>query len=231
MRRILTAVTLVVTAWIAVLIGIRKLLSGTHQVGDALVETPTDDTRTDKRGAVKSVQGAQIEMPEERIAELWHPENLERLARTYWSFLSKSTLGLIKVRYTPTERYVTLIFPWLRLLTFQAPEYETGQDTGVVRWRIEKGLLVASEGRGGDGYLEIDVRRLHSSKPGRGRLHVEVSIANFYPQLSHYASRYVYANTQSRIHVLVTYGFLRRIARGDLDESVARKYETTGALT
>jgi hypothetical protein len=93
-----------------------------------------------------------------------------------------------------------------------------------VRWRIDKGLLVASAGRGGDGYLEIDVRHLSCDEPGQKRINVEVEIANFYPQIASRLGRFLYTNTQSRIHVLVTHGFLRRLARRELDESVAGRF-------
>jgi hypothetical protein len=51
------------------------------------------------------------------------------------------------------------------------------------------------------------------------RLHVEVEVANFYPSIASRLSRRVYNATQSRIHVIVTYGFLRSLARLDLAES------------
>ena len=79
-----------------------------------------------------------------------------------------------------------------------------------MRWRIEKGLLVAAPGRGGDGYLEIDVRRLDCDVPGSQRINVEVEVANFYPAIASRLGRFLYTNTQSRIHVIVTHGFLRR---------------------
>jgi hypothetical protein len=71
--------------------------------------------------------------------------------------------------------------PWIKLLTFRAPEYEMNACTGIVRWRIEKGLFVASQGREGDGYLEIEVQRLDYHDWNKVRVHVEVEVANFYP--------------------------------------------------
>jgi hypothetical protein len=162
-------------------------------------------------------------MPRETLEELWDPLHLERLARTYWSFLSRCTLGLIRVRYTPGERYVTFL-GLIRLLTFDAPEYEMDADRGIVRWRIVQGLLVAQPGRAKDGYLEIDVRRLPCREAGMARVNVEVTVANFYPHIAHRLSRFVYTNTQSRIHVIVTHGFLRRLVRRDLDQSVAGRF-------
>ena len=44
-------------------------------------------------------------------------------------------------------------------------------------------------------------------------------MANFYPAIASRLSRFVYTNTQSRIHVIVTHGFLRSLARLDLEPS------------
>ena len=41
--------------------------------------------------------------------ELWHPENLERLARAYWRYLGKISLGLIRVVYESDARTVVLL--------------------------------------------------------------------------------------------------------------------------
>jgi hypothetical protein len=207
-----------------------RRLGGPGEVAGVIVRDPTDDTRIDSSGAVRSVQGADIVISDDRFGELWSTETLERLARTYWAYLTYVTLGFIRIYYTDTERYVCLLFRPLRLLTFQAPEYETETDHAVVRWRIEKGLLVATRGRGGDGFLEIEVRRLESDEPGKQRINVEVEVANFYPQIASRLGRWLYTNTQSRIHVIVTHGFLRRLARRDLDESITGKYRRRGAV-
>jgi hypothetical protein len=100
----------------------------------------------------------------------------------------------------------------------------------VVRWTIRSGILVARPGRSGDGYLEIDVKRLPSEEPGFVRAHVEVEVANFYPSLARWVARWFYSVTQSRIHVLVTHGFLRSLARLELEESAVGRFapaETT----
>jgi hypothetical protein len=179
-----------------------------------------DDTSEDPRtGAVRSVQAADLYMPRDALRQIWTPLHLERLARTYWRFLTRVTLGLIRVKYTEGERSVVLLFRPLRLLTFRAPEYEMDEHRGLVRWRIAQGLLVARAGRGKDGYLQIDVRRCDSDDPERARLHVEVEVANFYPAIASHIGRWVYNETQSRIHVIVTHGFLRSLARLDLAES------------
>jgi hypothetical protein len=170
-------------------------------------------------GAVRSVQRADLVVDEDALREIWTPEHLERLARTYWRFLTRVTLGLIRVRYSEGERYVVLLAPPLRLLTFQAPEYEMDAARGLVRWRIARGLLVSRRGRNGRGHLQIEVRRSRGDDSEHARLHVEVEVANFYPSIASRLSRRVYNATQSRIHVVITYGFLRSLARLDLAES------------
>jgi hypothetical protein len=185
----------------------------------ARIQNLQDKTVIDDDGAVRSIQSADVILPADELAKLWSPENLERLARTYWRFLTRVTLGVIRVKYTERERFVCLLFRPFVLLSFQAPEYEMDANRGVVRWRIESGILVSARGRGGNGYLEIDVERCDPEAEGEARLHVEVEVANFYPAIAHGLSRWLYANTQSRIHVLVTYGFLRSLANLDLAES------------
>jgi hypothetical protein len=176
----------------------------------------SEDART---GAMRSVQAADLSLPETALRELWSPMYLERLARTYWRFLSRVTLGLVRVRYSQTERSVVLLGLRLELLTFAAPEYDLEAGHGIVRWRIARGLLVARRGRGGAGHLQIDVRRLPDSSPGCARLHVEVEVANFHPAIASGFGLRIYNATQARIHVLVTHGFLRSLARLDLAES------------
>jgi hypothetical protein len=186
----------------------------------AVVVDLGDSTSLDNdSGAARSVQRADLELDESALAEIWTPEHLERLARTYWRFLTRVTLGLVRVRYTPTERSVILLIPQLKLLTFQAPEYEMDATRGLVRWRIARGLLVSRRGRNGRGHLQIEIRRRPLQKPGRAILHVEVEVANFYPSIASRLSRGLYNATQSRIHVIITYGFLRSLARLDLAES------------
>ena len=171
--------------------------------------------------AVTSVQKAELLIDRDALAEIWTPENLERLARTYWRFLTRVTLGLVRVHYSERERYVALVLPPLRLITFQAPEYEIDSTRGLVRWRIARGLLVSRRGRNGRGYLQIEVRRRPEEDPAAKRvdLHVEVEVANFYPSIASRLSRPVYNATQSRLHVIITLSFLRSLTRLDLAES------------
>jgi hypothetical protein len=216
----------VVLAVPALLFGFaRRLLNRDQHVAEAVIADPHDSTTIDHRtGAVRSAQAADLYLPASALEGIWTPVHLERLARTYWRFLTRATLGLIRVRYTEGERSVVLLFLPLKLLTFHAPEYEMDEHRGVVRWRIARGVLVARAGRQGDGYLQIDVRRCPSDDPQRARLHVEVEVANFYPAIASGIGRWFYNETQSRIHVIVTHGFLRSLARLDLAESRVGKF-------
>jgi hypothetical protein len=192
-----------------------------RRVAAAMLVGPRDTTVMDADGAVRSIQAADLEVPTEELDSVWTPMYLERLARTYWKFLSRVSLGLIRVRYTATDRAVVLLGRPLVLLRFHAPDYELDGDRGLVRWRIRDGVLVAQRDHG---YLEIEVRRAPGTVPGLSRAHVEVEVANFYPALSVWVARWFYVNTQSRIHVLVTYGFLRSLARRELEESAVGRF-------
>jgi hypothetical protein len=209
----------VLAAIAALFVGARAILNRGRLVGRAVIRDPAESTRTDpETGAVTSIQAADISLPEPAVAEIWTPMHLERLARTYWRFLSRCTLGIIRVKYTEAERFVCVLARPFVLLSFRAPEYEMDAHRGIVRWRIEKGVLVSRAGRG-DGHLEIEVERQAAGADGNVVLHVEVEVANFYPSLASSIGQWFYANTQSRIHVIVTHGFLRSLARLDLAES------------
>jgi hypothetical protein len=216
-------VALVLLALALVALG-TKLISRPSRVGAVEIGALQDSTHSDQRGAVRSVQSADLRIDSKALDEIWTPMNLERLARTYWRFLTRCTLGLIRIQYTDEERFVVFIRKPFVLLAFRKPEYEMDDVRGIVRWRIERGVLVAAPGINSDGYLEIDVARRPSEKPGLSTLHVDVEIANYYPRIAASIAQWVYAATQSKIHVLVCYAFLRSIARGDLAESKTARF-------
>jgi hypothetical protein len=212
----------------AAFVGLRKVFVRPVPQGVDVVRDVDDDTKIDgDTGAVRSVQSAEVSLPADKVEALWSPLYLERLARTYWRFLTRATLGIVRVYYTDGERYVCLLFKPFKLITFDAPEYEMDAERGVVRWRIMRGLLVARRGHDRDGYLQIDVRRSPGGRPGCVNVEVEVEVANFYPAIAYRLSRFVYTQTQSRIHVIVTHGFLRSLARLDLEPSVVGRFVTT----
>jgi hypothetical protein len=198
------------------------------RIAKAVIADPDEGTTVDEQGAVHSVQAADLTLPAAEVDRIWDPHHLERLARTYWRFLTRATLGLVRVAYTETGRYVVLVCRPFTLLSFRAPEYEMDERRAVVRWRIRRGVLVASRGHEGDGYLEIAVARSDAAEAGKARLHIEVEVANFYPALASNVAMWFYKATQSRIHVIVTHAFLRSLARMDLAQSRVRRFPRPG---
>jgi hypothetical protein len=187
----------------------------------AVIVSPRKSTTISSDGAVRSVQSAEITMAKVDLDRMWTPTNLENLARTYWRFLTRVTLGLIRVVYGSNERSVVFLTRPITLLRFNAPEYTMEPDHGNVRWQIRGGLLVAGRGRRrGCGYLSLDVRRLPElTTDGQAKLRIEVEVANFYPSIAAGFSTPVYEATQSAIHVLVTHAFLRSLAKLNLATS------------
>jgi len=181
-------------------------------------------------GPVTSKQEALVTLPRRELDRIWSPEYLERLARTYWRWLSKISLGLLRVVYTPTTRRIVFLTPPFTLLRFHAPEYETKPDCGVVTWRIDRGLLVAPPGRG-EGFLRITVKRPDDPDGDEVTARVSSEVANFYPALGGWGwfakiGAWVYRNTQLRIHVIVTNGFLRSLSRLQLVPSKVGQLRT-----
>jgi hypothetical protein len=176
---------------------------------------------------VASVQEAELSMPAAALSSLWQPASLERLARGYWLYLTRVSGGLIRVVHGEQSRTVVLWTPRLALLRFRAPEYETSADRAAVRWRIERGLLVAAAGRG-SGWLRIEIRRdradagaAAAGAEARARVRIVVEVRNFYPWLrgsGRFArfGAWIYSQTQVRIHRRVTIGFLRSLASLEL---------------
>ncbi len=186
----------------------------------AVIVSPRRSTVIARDGAVRSVQSAELLVTQADLDRLWTARNLENLARTYWSFLSRVTLGLIRVRYAENERRVVLLFRPLTLLRFEGPEYVIESDHGKVSWQIRDGLLVTRAGRG-SGFLALDVRKMGMSTDNvdRRKLYIEVEVANFYPSIASSFSTPVYTVTQSFVHVLVTHAFLRSLAALELESS------------
>ena len=89
-----------------------------RRVADAVIRDPEEHTVFDDDGGVRSIQAADVTVPADELDERWNATHLERLARTYWKYLSRVTLGLIRVTYTDTERLVVLLFRPFVLLRF-----------------------------------------------------------------------------------------------------------------
>ena len=115
----------------------RRLLARRREVGARvrIVEPPSAESSLD--GSVTSMQVADVTLPASELERIWTPEYLERLARTYWLFLTRVSLGLLRVLYTPESREVVFIRRPFRLLTFRAPLYDIRPNRGSVTWPIE----------------------------------------------------------------------------------------------
>jgi hypothetical protein len=215
---VIAPITLIIAA-VSAVVAWRRRHDNRPLPAHAVIVSPRESTSIAHDGAVRSAQSAELTLDPEDLERIWNPTNLENLARTYWRFLSRVTLGLIKVVYGRGTRSVVLLVKPLTLLRFDAPEYLMEDDHGAVRWAIKDGLLVARSGRG-CGYLSVDVRRLGMTEEGRAKLRIQVEVANFYPSIAVGFSTPVYEMTQSAIHVLVTNNFLRSLAKLDLAQSV-----------
>jgi len=176
-------------------------------------------------GTISTREEAEITVPVKVLDTLWKPEHLEDLARTYWAYLTKFSLGLIRVRYGEDYREVVLLGRPLVLLRFHPPEYETTLTRGTVTWRIARGLLVAPSGRN-KGYLRIEVTRQPADDNGDVTITVSSEVAHFLPALSFPGSsllnrfgRWLYRFTQLRVHVVVTHGFLKSLGNLRLERS------------
>jgi hypothetical protein len=185
----------------------------------AVIVSPRKSTSIARDGAVSSIQSAELTVPADDLMRLWNPTNLENLASTYWRFLTKVTLGIVRVKYGQDSRSVCLLVKPLTLLRFDAPEYELEDTRGKVTWKIRDGLLVARGGRG-CGHLSLEVMIVEQqTSPGNAIIRIVVDVSNFYPSIAAGFSTPVYEATQSSVHVLVTHAFLRSLATLKLSES------------
>ena len=121
--------------------------------------------------------------------------------------------------YAHDGRTVTLLGR-IPLLRFGVPHYETEDGKGRVTWPVDRGLLVAREGRG-QGHLRVEVMRCdrdgiddeEDAKLDQVRIIARVEVQNFYPGLRGHGrlarlGAWFYAQTQLRIHVIVCNGYL-----------------------
>src|SRR5919112_5259714 len=136
----------------------RRLLARHRDVKARVSVVKQPETTSNEDGSVTSRNIADITVPTRELERIWKTEYLERLARTYWRFLTRVSLGLIQVEYGPDSREIVLVTKPFVLLRFFAPEYDTNSEGGTVTWRINKGFLVAPQGRG-KGFLRISVEK------------------------------------------------------------------------
>ena len=197
----------------------RRLIERERRARARVQIVPVAQPHSAAEEGIGSKQVAEVTLPRSELERIWSPEYLERLARTYWRFLTRVSLGVLRVLYTPHSREVVVLRRPFVLLRFRAPEYAFHSDGGTVTWPIDRGLLVARRGRG-RGYLRLTVARRPSSEDGgQGAAVVTSEVVNFYPMLASRLGRWIYDQTQLRIHVIVTHAFLRSLANLELEES------------
>ena len=199
----------------------RRLIERERRARARVHIVPVAQPQSAAEEGIGSKQVAEVTLPRGELERIWSPEYLERLARTYWRFLTRVSLGLLRVLYTEHSRDVVVLCRPFVLLRFRAPEYAFHADGGTVTWPIDRGLLVASRGRG-RGYLRLTVeRRPSSDEGGEAAIAVVTSeVVNFYPMIAFRLGRWIYDQTQLRLHVLVTHAFLRSLAKLELEESL-----------
>ncbi|MFL5903221.1 MAG: hypothetical protein ACJ76Q_05310, partial [Solirubrobacteraceae bacterium] len=102
------AIAAVAALLVVVVVNVVRVLRH-PRVARVRLADPERATTIDESGAVRSVQAADLVLPDRALDEIWTPMHLERLARTYWRFLTRVTLGLIRIAYTERERFVVLL--------------------------------------------------------------------------------------------------------------------------
>ncbi len=143
---------------------------------------------------------------------------LGQAASAYWRFITRTSLGVVRVAYASDHQSLVLIARRLVLLRFRSPDYELLADGGSATWRIERGLLVSRDGRD-QGFLRMTIQAVDDPESDASDLvRVQVEVRNFYPWIrgSGRFSRFgawLYGRTQQRLHRWITRGYLRSLAR------------------
>src|ERR1700744_3464651 len=102
----------------------RRARRGRRRPARAVIGSAPHSTVIAHDGGVRSVQSAVLTMDDADLARLWAAPHLENLGRTYWRFLTRVTLGLIRVIYDEDSRSVVLVAQPLTLLRFEVPRYD-----------------------------------------------------------------------------------------------------------
>ena len=172
-------------------------------------------------GPMRSVQSAEV-LPVGGHAPVSDRQLLERVGATYWRFVGRRFLGVIRTVFRDGAPAVVLAVRPLVLLRFDRPRYESRQQGGSVTWPIMDGLLVSREGRGrGVLRLSVDRRAEGRASEAPAALRATIEVHDFYPSIRSRGSwagigARVYGATQRRIHRSISRAFLRSLARLDL---------------
>jgi hypothetical protein len=174
--------------------------------------------RTAARGPVASVHEAELTVATEGSEHLVEAGFMREIADAYWRFLSRISLGILRKHSEPDHVSLVVLSPRAPLLRFRAPRYEVDAGSGEVEWGIDRGLLVASRGRG-HGSLRIRIEQLAESErdPGEVHLLMRMEVLGYYPRSRGRgwfapAGAWIYGHTQAQIHRIVLRGFMRSLA-------------------
>ena len=138
-----------------------------RRIANAVISDPEEHTVIDERGARALGPGRRPRRcPEAALDEIWSPMHLERLARTYWRFLSR-----VHARAHPRRLHRGRSAPSCSCAPARAAALQGARST---RWTRPRHRALADRrrrcssprGRNGDGYLQIDVRRCPAGRAG-----------------------------------------------------------------
>jgi hypothetical protein len=196
------------------------------------IADPEGPPTLDAAGRARSVQAAELALRPETFDAIWSVAGLDRLGRAYWRFLTRITLGLIRVVRTPDADLVVLLIRPAVLLAFGPPDYVLDADHGLITWQIRGGLLsvgnpdppasttttttttaTTTTAAAANGALRIELRRLERTRLGGCAVRVEISVVGFRPMIARRFGPTAYARTQALVHVFVTHSFMRSLTR------------------
>ena len=194
-----------------------------RQLAHAVIRDPDEHTTFDERGAVRSIQAADLTLPGEELDSCGR--------RCTWSASrartgSTSRASRSASSASPTRRRSA----WScssrgRSCCCASARRSTTIDADARDRALAHPRRAARRARAAThGYLEIDVRRCPEEAPGQATHARRGGGRELLPGARLPVARWFYANTQSRIHVLVTHGFLRSLARLELEESAVGRF-------
>jgi hypothetical protein len=216
----------------AALLAAAVLLERARRPSNVRIADPHGPPQVDPSGAARSIQAGELTIDPSAVAGVWTPAGLDSLARTYWRFLSRVTVGLIRVTHAADGPRIVLLARPFVLLGFGPPDYLLDDERAAIRWPIRRGLLSARRPAGdpdgdanptgdgdADGALSIELRRLEPTPTATATVRLQVAVVGFHPAIAAIFGPTIYTLTQARIHVVVTHAFIRSLARMGVPEA------------
>ncbi len=133
------------------------------------------------------------------------PEVLLRLLRDYFGVAERCSGGVVRLRWRGDRPRFTLLWPPLTLIDMAAPAYDSGPERCAVSLEVTGGWLVDPGSKPG---LAIALTRRTDE------LVASVELGEYAPRRADWAVvRWVYLQTQARIHARVGLTYLRQLQR------------------